>query len=218
MKIDLSQALAQSRLYGILDLGYVSAAEAPAMLEEMVRGGVDFLQLRAKGVALAQVEALARELAPLAARAGVPLVLNDEPALAGALQLDGVHVGQDDLPVAEARRLAAGQVGGRRLVGLSTHSLEQALAAVGQLPDYIGFGPLFATPTKPDYTPIGMEEIAEVHRRVDLPIFCIGGVKLENVEEVLRAGARRVVIVSGILQAADVAGYCREVKTRLNRF
>lgn len=211
------KTIRECRLYGIVDLGYVSAAEAPAALREMLRGGVDIVQLRAKGKPEAVVRSLATALKPLAAEAGVPLVLNDEPRWAGEEGLDGVHVGQDDLAVAQARRLAE-VAGPGRIVGKSTHSVAQAVAAVAQGPDYIGFGPLFATPTKPDYTPIGLDDLREVHERVALPIFCIGGVKLENLGPILEAGARRVVIVSGILQAPDIAAYCREVKEQLERF
>ncbi len=201
-------------LYGILDLGYVAPAAAPRMLEQMLEGGVDIIQLRAKNVPLPEVGTLARELHPLARTAEIPFILNDAPALAGELGLEGAHVGQDDLAISEARRLIPG------ILGLSTHSVEQAVTAARPAnsedrPDYIGFGPLFATPTKPDYTPIGTEEIRRVHELVDLPIFCIGGIKRENLEAVVAAGARRVVIVSGILQAEDVTAYCRDVKAML---
>ena len=102
------------------------------------------------------------------------------------------------------------KAGEGKLAGRSTHSLEQARAARDEGADYLGFGPLFATPTKPDYRPIGLEDIARVHAEVTgRPIFCIGGVKLENLPEVIAAGARRVVIVSGLLLAEDVAGYAR---------
>jgi len=203
--------LSTRRLYGILDLGYVTAADAPRILAQMLAGGVDLVQLRAKGRPLDEVAALARVLQPLATAAGIPFLLNDHPHLAAELGLDGVHVGQDDLSVAETRRL----LGPGRIVGKSTHSLAQAVAAAAEQPDYLGFGPLFATPTKPDYQPIGTEDIRRVHALVALPIFCIGGIKRENLDAVLDAGACRVVIVSGILQAADIAGYCRAMKARL---
>ena len=198
-------------LYGILDLGYVTAPDAPRVMRAMLAGGVDLVQLRAKGQPLEEIAALACQLQPLATAAGVPFILNDHAPLAAKLGLDGVHVGQDDLSVAEARCL----LGPGRIVGKSTHSVAQAVAALAEAPDYIGFGPLFATPTKPDYQPIGMEEIRRVHELVSLPIYCIGGIKRENLASVQAAGARRVVIVSGILQAADIAGYCREVKARI---
>jgi thiamine-phosphate pyrophosphorylase len=210
--------IADCTLYGILDLGYVTAADAPRTLEAMLEGGVDCVQLRAKRTPLPEIAALARILQPIATAAGAPFILNDHPALAGELAIDGVHVGQDDLPVSQARTLAK-----THLIGRSTHSLAQATATAGpdtpaaERPNYIGFGPLFATPTKPDYRPIGTDEIRRVHQLVTVPIFCIGGIKRENLEAVLDAGARRVVIVSGILQAPDIAAYCRDVKARLNQ-
>lgn len=204
----------KANLYGILDLGYVTPPNAARTLERMLEGGVDLVQLRAKKVPLPEIAALARELHPLAQAAKIPFILNDAPALAKELGLEGAHVGQDDLAISEARRIGPG------LLGLSTHSVEQAVAAArpanpDDRPDYIGFGPLFATPTKPDYTPIGVDDIRRVHELVDLPIFCIGGIKLENVADVVAAGAQRVVIVSGILQADDIVGYCREVRALL---
>ena len=203
--------LSSCRLYGILDLGYATSSDAPRVMEQMLAGGVDLVQLRAKGHPLDEIARLAGQLQPMATAAGVPFILNDHPQLAAELGLDGVHVGQDDLSVAEARRL----LGPGRIVGKSTHSVAQAVASLAEAPDYIGFGPLFATPTKPDYEPIGVEEICRVHELVSLPIFCIGGIKRENLGAVLASGASRVVIVSGILQAADITEYCRAVKACL---
>jgi thiamine-phosphate pyrophosphorylase len=202
----MTQNLADRRLYGILDLGYCAAAKALETTRAMLAGGVQILQLRAKNLAPAEILPLAQNLAPLCREAGVPFLLNDHPELVGPSGADGVHVGQDDQTVAEARRL----IGPGKLVGLSTHSPEQARAAFEQKPDYIGFGPLFSTPTKPDYTPIGTADIAEIHRDAPLPIFCIGGIKRENLPQILAVGAQRVVIVSGILQAADIPAYCAE--------
>jgi thiamine-phosphate pyrophosphorylase len=195
--------LAACRLYGILDLGYVAAADAVEIGRRLLAGGVDILQIRAKEAAPALIARLATELRPLARAAGVPLIINDFPALAAA-GADGVHIGQDDGPIADARAAA----GPGKLVGRSTHSLAQACAARAEGADYLGFGPLFATPTKPAYPAIGLAEIARVHAAVpDRPIFCIGGIKIENLAEVIAAGARRVVIVSGLLQAVDVTSY-----------
>lgn len=200
------QDFSERRLYGILDLGYVAAAAAPDMARRMVAGGVDVLQIRAKGALAADVLALAAAVRPFTSGAGVPLILNDHPFLVPRAGADGAHIGQDDGPLPAAREKA----GAGKLVGRSTHSVEQALAARDEGADYLGFGPLFATPTKPDYRPIGLEDIARVHAEVtDRPIFCIGGIKLENLPEVIAAGARRVVIVSGLLQAADVSAYAR---------
>ena len=205
-------ALEDCRLYGIIDLGYVTPVNAPRALREMVRGGVDIVQLRAKTQSLDEIATLGSELHKVTSDAGVPLVINDYPEVARAVEAEGVHVGQDDLPIAQARGLA----GPNCWVGKSTHSLAQATAAQSEGADYIGFGPLFATPTKPDYVPIGLEDIRCVHELVSVPIFCIGGIKLENLQRVIAAGARRVVIVSGLLQAPDVAEYARAAKALLN--
>ena len=198
-------ALQEARLYGILDLGYVSEENARAVAKKMVMGGVQLLQLRAKGRSPQEICPLARDLAPLCRARQVPLILNDYPELVTETGAEGAHVGQDDVSVAEARSLA----GEHAIIGKSTHSLAQALAAQREGPDYIGFGPLFATPTKPDYPPIGLNEIMQAQRLVSLPVFCIGGIKLENLSGVLAAGAQRVVIVSGILQASDPQAYCQ---------
>ncbi|MGI8820462.1 MAG: thiamine phosphate synthase [Chthoniobacterales bacterium] len=207
----MSASLARAQLYGILDLGYVAPAEAANVTAAMLRGGVALVQLRAKHESSGAIAKLAEELHRLTAAAHVPLVINDHPAIARAIGAEGVHVGQDDLSIAEAREIA----GGNCFVGRSTHSFAQAVRAAEEGADYIGFGPLFATPTKPDYVPIGLGEIARVHAAVQLPIFCIGGIKLENLPQVITAGARRVVIVSGLLQAADTAQYARSAQALL---
>jgi thiamine-phosphate pyrophosphorylase len=206
-------ALERARLYAILDLSYVAPENAGRVAEALIEGGIDIVQLRAKGHAPEPLEPLARSLSERFAAAGIPLIINDHADLVPASGAAGLHVGQDDLPVGEARR----RIGPDRIVGKSTHSLEQAEAAAGERPDYIGFGPLFATPTKPAYLPVGLDLIREVHKRVTLPIFCIGGVKRENLDAVLGAGAKRVAIVSGILTAPDIAAYCRAVRSRLRQ-
>lgn len=197
------------RLYGILDLGYVAPLNAVGVAREMIAGGVDLLQLRAKRLARPEILELARLLRPITAAAGVPFIINDHPDLAAAVAADGVHLGQEDGPLPEARL-------GGGIAGRSTHRLDQARAARAEGADYLGFGPLFATPTKPDYASIGLDDIARVHAEVaDRPIFCIGGIKLENLPRIIEAGARRAVIVSGLLLAADVAGYARKARALL---
>lgn len=198
------------RLYGILDLGYIAARDCLRVAEQMIRGGVDLIQLRGKTTPSELLTALARELHGLTAAAGKPLIINDYPDIATEIGAEGVHVGQDDVSISAARRSTPREM----IVGKSTHSLAQARAAQSESPDYVGFGPLFATPTKPDYQPIGLSDIAQVHGEIDVPIFCIGGIKLENLREVIAAGAQRVVIVSGLLQASDLVEYacaCKEL-------
>jgi thiamine-phosphate pyrophosphorylase len=205
--------LDRCRLYGILDLSYVESSEAENVVVQMIDGGVDLIQLRAKEHPAAEIAQIAALLHDGTQRRGVPLIINDHPEIARLVPADGVHVGQDDLPIAEAREIA----GPNCMVGKSTHSVDQAIRAFYEGADYIGFGPIFATPTKPDYAPVGLEEIRKVHEAVHIPIFCIGGIKLDNLPEVMEAGARRVVIVSGLLQAKDIATYGRAAKELLNR-
>lgn len=200
-----------ARLYGIVDLGYVTAENVVSMTVQLCAGGVDVLQLRAKKLGAPEIERLARQMLPVTREHGVPLVINDHLEIAAAVGSEGVHVGQDDDAVARARAV----VGPECFVGKSTHSLAQAVAAQAEGADYIGFGPLYATGTKPDYVPIGLQDITEVHRLVQLPIFCIGGVNAGRLDEVISAGARRVVVVSAFLQAADVADEVRRLKERL---
>lgn len=176
--------------------------------EQMIDGGVDLIQLRAKARPSAEIAKTAAELHFITMERDVPLIINDHPEIARVVSAEGVHVGQDDLAISEVREIA----GPDRIVGKSTHSVDQAIRAFHEGADYIGFGPIFATPTKPDYRPIGLNEIQRVHEAVRIPIFCIGGIKLDNLPDVIAAGARRVVIVSGLLQAADIASYARIAK------
>jgi len=204
--------LSDYRLYGILDLNYVPPSDAERVIAAMIEGDVDLVQLRAKESSVAEIVDLAARIHKLTAAAGLPLVINDYAEVAADAAVEGVHVGQDDDSIVLAREKAGRKI----IVGKSTHSLEQAVAAQKEGADYIGLGPIFATPTKPDYKPIGMENIKRVHADVTLPIFCIGGIKIDNLGEVLAAGAKRVAIVSGLLKAPDIAKYARGCKLLLN--
>jgi thiamine-phosphate pyrophosphorylase len=198
-------------LYGIIDLSYVEESNAVRVAEAMIKGGVDLIQLRGKEQSIDELVDLAEELHELTAHSGTPLIVNDHAEVVSKVPVEGVHVGQDDDSIELARRKAGRAV----VVGKSTHSLEQVHAAQREGADYIGFGPIFATPTKPDYEPIGLKDIKQAHLDANLPIFCIGGIKIDNLEEVIAAGARRVAIVSGLLKAPDIAAYAREAKQLL---
>jgi thiamine-phosphate pyrophosphorylase len=205
------EGLASARLYAILDLGYVGPARAEAATEALLAGGADLVQLRGKEQSRSTLAALAKKLHALTSAAGVPLIINDHAEIARDVPAEGLHLGQDDLAVAVARKIVRREC----VIGKSTHSLAQATAAAREGADYIGFGPLFATPTKPAYQPIGTDDIRRVHELVQLPIFCIGGIKLQNLSQVLSAGAKRVVIVSGLLQNDDIAAATRAAKQQL---
>jgi thiamine-phosphate pyrophosphorylase len=203
--------IADCFLYGIVDLGYVQDRNVGLVTSQLVAGGADVLQLRAKGRSKPEIADLLLAMLHITRATGVPLIVNDHPDLLRDVAADGCHVGQGDFGVAEARNLA----GRPCIVGKSTHSLEQAGSAQREGADYIGFGPLFPTATKPTAAAIGLGQLAELHHAVSLPVFCIGGVKLANLREVIRAGARRVCIVSDLICAPDVQAHTAAVKVLL---
>ena len=198
-------------LYGIVDLGYVVPDRVATVTTRLIDGGIDILQLRAKQRSKAEIVRFAEAMLPITRGAGVPLILNDHPDLLRDVDADGCHVGQEDLGVDAVRDLVQRSC----IIGKSTHSLAEALAAEKEGADYIGFGPLFPTATKPDAKPIGLSDIRAVHQQVRIPIFCIGGIKLDNLPGILLAGCKRVCIVSELLLASDVAKRTREVKSVL---
>jgi thiamine-phosphate pyrophosphorylase len=199
-------------LYGIVDLGYVAPDQVAPVTALLIQGGIDILQLRAKESPKAAILQYAAAMLPLTKAGGVPLILNDYPDLLREVDADGCHVGQEDFGVDDARARA----GRNCIVGKSTHTLAQALMAGAEGADYIGFGPLFPTGTKPTAKAIGLTELRMLHEQVKLPIYCIGGVRLENLREIVRAGAKRVCIVSDLLLATDVAKRTAEVKSALS--
>ncbi len=201
--------LIEAHLYAIVDLGYVLADNAVAAAHDLLEGGADILQLRAKGFPKDLITKLAIEILPLCRAAGVPFIVNDYADIAAAIGADGVHIGQDDGSLAEARSLFRSALRvptSHFLFGRSTHSLEQARAALAEGFDYIGFGPLFATATKAGRPAIGLQDVAAMEREVGsrIPAFCIGGIKSSNLRDVLAAGAKRVVVVSELLTAVNI--------------
>lgn len=207
--------LSNTYLYGIVDFGYVQQTDMKRVAGELLAGGADILQLRAKGIPLDKVADAARKIIPLCKAAGVPFILNDHPDLAAELGADGVHIGQDDGSIYDVRsRILDGMI-----VGRSTHSLAQAKQALADGADYIGFGPLFPTPTKAGRPAIGLGDIAEMEREVGskIPAFCIGGIKPDNLGEVLAAGARRGVVVSHLLLAGDIVAETRTLRMAMIR-
>lgn len=204
----MKSVLQSCRLYGIVDLGYVAPLQVGTVTRALIEGGVRILQLRAKGVELSLVQRLAVDMQAICREHGCIFVLNDYPDMAAAIGADAVHVGQDGGSLAEVRRI----VGSGVLVGRSTHSPQQAQIAREEGADYIGFGPLFPTGTKPGRAAIGLQDIAAVRAAVgDMPMFCIGGVNGDTLPQVLAAGAERVVIVSWLLQQANIAAATAEI-------
>ena len=204
-------ALEHCFIYGIVDLGYVKPDAVTEITKKLVRGGIDLLQFRAKGVPIDEVRRIAQVMVAITQPAGVPFILNDYPQLLPDVPAEGCHLGQEDGSIADARRVAGRPI----IVGRSTHSIEQAIAAEKEGADYIGYGPLFPTPTKPDAVAVGLSGLRKLHAQVRIPIFCIGGIKESNLRKVTEAGAERVCIVSDLLTAPDPYAKVRAVKADL---
>ena len=160
-----------------------------AMVRAACEGGADIIQFRDKLITGRERYTVAAKLLKICRAANVLFIVNDAIEVALAVEADGVHLGQDDLPVTEAKKLMHPMGIKNFLVGCSTHSLEQALEAERQGADYIGIGPVFATPTKPTYNPVGLELVRSVTKRVKVPHVAIGGIDATNVAQVLAAGA-----------------------------
>lgn len=212
-KTEALQAIHEAHLYAILDTGYSQPENWPALTQSLIKGGVGVIQIRAKDSTPEEITQWAKEVLKARSDAQVPLIINDHPQLVPLTGAEGCHIGQDDGPLSDARELAGDQA----MVGRSTHSLEQSREAEKEGFDYIGFGPIFATPTKPTYQPIGMDDIATVSRERQIPWFCIGGVKRDNVAQLKSAGAKAVVIVSGLLLADSPEAYAQDVVHTLKR-
>jgi thiamine-phosphate pyrophosphorylase len=182
------------------------------MVEAACAGGADVLQFRDKFLSHKEKYEVAAKLRAICARHGVLFIVNDHLEVALASEADGVHLGQDDLPTAAARDLVRGMGVKDFLIGRSTHSLEQAQAAEREGADYIGIGPVFATPTKPTYGAVGLELVRTVTAQVKTPHVAIGGIDAGNVRQVLEAGADRVAVVRAVANAADIAAAAKQIK------
>lgn len=204
-------ALQNARLYAILDAAYAPPTRWPNLARQLAAGGAGVFQIRAKNLSKEEILTHTRILVPLLAELGLPLILNDYPDLVVPSGAAGCHLGQDDLGIPEARK----RLGSSAILGLSTHSPCQALAGQAVGADYLGFGPIYATGTKPDYQPIGPGKIREIIGQVTLPVFCIGGLNPDRVAEAARYGAQRVCVVSHLLLAKDPATAAREILSRL---
>lgn len=162
-----------------------------------LEGGVDILQLREKNMSAKNIVELGAKVKQLCLQYGATFIVNDRIDVAAILEADGVHLGQDDLDVASARQI----LGDKCIVGISTHAPEQALKAVEDGADYIGVGPVFATPTKEGKIPVRLEYVKWASENIEIPFYAIGGIDEENIDEVLKTGANKVAVVRAIINA-----------------
>lgn len=190
-----------SGLYIILDPSVYPARLLVEVLTAAAEAGASLFQYRNKTASMkeAYVEVLA--LRQAAAKAGVLFIVNDRCDLALAVDADGVHLGQGDLPLDLARKV----MGPDKLIGISTHNPDQVREATAGKPDYLGFGPIFKPGSKQDHDPVvGLEGLRAMRRLTPLPVFAIGGIQIDQVGEVMKAGADGVAIISAVLKAADI--------------
>jgi len=189
-----------SGLYVLLDPSISPDRTLVDVLTASAKAGAKLFQYRNKTASMKVAYAEALALRKIAHGLGVVFIVNDRCDLALAVDADGVHLGQGDLPCQLARKV----MGPNKLIGLSTHNAEQVAAAVVVEPDYLGFGPIFRPGSKPDHDPVvGIEGLRAVRRLTELPIFAIGGIGLNHIEEVVWAGANGAAVLSAILKAPD---------------
>ena len=209
--------LADCKLYTFVDTAYLHGRAPEVVAQQLCDGGSDLIQLRAKNSSPDEIRAMAEKILPALRRANVGLVINDHLEIARAVGADICHLGQEDFFDAGHRHVDQLKIHDSKLkIGLSTHASAQAERAVAAGADYIAIGPVFATGTKPGAKPVTLEYVRWAAANVAVPWFAIGGINLQTLSEVLAAGARRICVVSAILNAPDVARTCAEFRRQLN--
>jgi len=208
--------LADCRLYTFVDMAYLHGRAPEAVAQQLCDGGSDLIQLRAKKSTPDEIRSMAEKILAVTHRANVGLVINDYVEIARDLGTDLCHLGQEDFFDAGHTHISQlSTLNSQLKIGLSTHSPEQAKRALAAEPDYIAIGPVYATGTKPSAKPVTIEYVRWAAANVDLPWFAIGGINLKNLGDVLAAGARRICVVSAILDAPDVSRACAEFRKKL---
>jgi len=208
--------LSECRLYTFVDTAYLHGRSPQSVTRSLCAGGSDLIQLRAKGAPMDEIRDMAGAIVPITTRAGVYLVINDHPQLAVEAGAPLCHLGQEDFFDAGYRHTAQLKTRQPQLrVGLSTHAPTQAERAIAAGADYIAVGPVYATGTKPTAKPVTLDYVRWAAANVRIPWFAIGGINLENLDAVLAAGARRICVVSAILNSENISDTCMSFKTRL---
>jgi thiamine-phosphate pyrophosphorylase len=212
------RALLECTLYAFVDTAFLRGRPPELLARQLCEGGADIIQLRAKGSSAQEVLGMAKAILPVTRKAGVLLVINDFLDAALECGAEYCHLGQEDFFGAGHQHVSEILPPGSQLqIGLSSHEPEQAERAVAAGAAYLGVGPVYATGTKPEAKAVTLEYVRWAAGNLTLPWFAIGGINLQNVDEVRRAGARGICAVSAILNAEDVAGACRDFQARLKR-
>ena len=198
-------------LYVLTDHGLSRGRPNVEVVKEAIAGGADAIQLRDKGYTAKRLIQEALILRDITCESGIPFIVNDRVDVALAADADGVHLGQDDFPISWVRRL----LGKDKIIGVSTHNLEEALQAEKDGADYISIGAVFPTATKPDAQPLaGLELITDIKRNVNIPLVAIGGIKEENAAQVREAGADCIAVISAVVSADDIENAARNIRKK----
>jgi thiamine-phosphate pyrophosphorylase len=208
--------LADCRLYTFVDMAYLHGRAPELVAQQLCDGGSDLIQLRAKNFPPDDIRRLAEKILPVTRRANVGLVINDHLAIAREVCADLCHLGQEDFFNAGHTHVSGLRIADCGLrIGLSTHAPDQARRALDAGADYIAIGPIYATGTKPTAKPVTLDYVRWAAAHLSVPWFAIGGINLQTLAAVLAAGARRICVVSAILNAPDAAQACAEFRQRL---
>jgi thiamine-phosphate pyrophosphorylase len=208
--------LADCKLYTFVDTAYLHGRAPELVAQQLCDGGSDLIQLRAKNCSPEEIRRMAEKILPVTKRANVGLVINDHLEIAREIGAEFCHLGQEDFFEAGHKHISEFKIkNSKSKIGLSTHSPEQAQRAVAAGPDYIAIGPIFETGTKPTAKAVTLDYVRWAADNVKIQWFAIGGINFVNLEAVLAAGAKRVCIVSAILNAPDVAKACAEFRRQL---
>lgn len=210
--------LAQCQLYTFIDTAWLQGRSPEAVARQLCEGGADLIQLRAKDASPLEIRRLAEQLLPITEAAGVALVINDYPQIALEARAPYCHLGQEDF--FEGGRTHVDQLvppNSHLAFGLSSHAPSQAERAVAAGAAYVAVGPVFATSTKPQAAPVTLEYVRWAAAHLTLPWFAIGGITLANLDSVWAAGARRICVLSAILNSSDVRQTCQFFRDRLNK-
>ncbi len=212
----MMKPLADCRLYTFVDTAYLHGRAPELVAQQLCDGGADLIQLRAKKSTPDEIRAMAEKILPITKHANVGLVINDYLEIARDLGAEFCHLGQEDFfDAGHAHVSQLSTLNAQLKTGLSTHSPEQAKRALAAGPDYLAIGPVYATGTKPTARPVTLEYVRWAAANVPIPWFAIGGINLQTLDDVLAAGARRICVVSAILNAPDVTKTCAEFRDRL---
>jgi len=208
--------LVDCRLYAFVDTAYLHGRAPELLVQQLCDGGADLIQLRAKTSSSDEIRRMAEAILPITRRASVGLVINDHLEIAREIGAELCHLGQEDFFDAGFNHVSQLSTFNSQLhIGLSTHAPEQALRAAAAGAAYIAIGPVYATGTKPTAKPVTLEYVRWAAANVTVPWFAIGGINLQTLDAVLAAGAKRVCVVSAILNAKDVAKACAEFRKRM---